>query len=168
MGGYSIMRIMGIDPSLSSTGVGVVIDGKTKYWEAIKSSIKEGYTEDRIVKIVERVQELCKKWEIDYIVIEKPIAGAVNGVRTIQDLAGLYYTIACSLMKRGYLVVPCMPSEWKSTVGVVGKKRAEQKKSSVEIASRHIGKKLGIKDNDIADAILIGIYGSMLEVERSE
>lgn len=162
------MIIMGIDPSLSSTGY-AVLDGlgtKVKLVTSgnIKSSPKDGDIDIRINRIMAELVDIVTRTQTDYIVLERPAFGMNNGVRSTQDLAGLYYVILCKLSRMGYLVIPVMPAGWKSKVGVKGKNRKEQKQSAVDLVERLFGKE--VDTNDESDAICIALYGSLLEVEK--
>lgn len=161
------MIIMGIDPSLSSTGY-AVLDGLGKEAKilssgSIKSTPKDGETDGRINKIFQEILNVALKECVDYIIIERPAFGANNGIRSTQDLAGLYYVILCDLSKMGYLTLPTMPSEWKSKVGVKGRGRKEQKENAIKLVKEIFDYET--TSNDEADAICIALYGTMQEVE---
>ena len=162
------MIIMGIDPSLSSTGYAVVdgVGTKVKLITSgyIKTSPRDMEIDERINKIAHEVVGVALRTCADYIVLERPAFGMNNGVRSVQDLAGLYYVILCKLSRLGYLVIPVMPSGWKSKVGVKGKNRKEQKQSAVDLVERLF--KYRVSTNDESDAICIALYGSLLEVEK--
>lgn len=162
------MIIMGIDPSLSSTGYAVVdgVGTKVKLITSgyIKTSPRDMEIDERINKIAHDVVGVALRTCADYIVLERPAFGMNNGVRSVQDLAGLYYVILCKLSRLGYLVIPVMPSGWKSKVGVKGKNRKEQKQSAVDLVERLF--KYRVSTNDESDAICIALYGSLLEVEK--
>ena len=162
------MIIMGIDPSLSSTGYAVV-DGlgtKVKLITSgyIKTSPRDMEIDERMNKIAEELVAVLVRTCADYVIIERPAFGMNNGVRSVQDLAGLYYVILCKLSRMGYLVIPVMPAGWKSKVGVKGKDRKEQKQNAINLVARLFGKK--VETNDESDAICIALYGSLLEVEK--
>lgn len=162
------MIIMGIDPSLSSTGYAIV-DGlgtKVKLITSgnIKSQPRDGEVDVRINRITERLVDILVKNCVDYVVLERPAFGIKNGARITQDMAGLYYVILCKLTRMGYLVIPVMPAAWKSKTGVKGKDRKEQKQSAIDLVAGLFGKK--VETNDESDAICIALYGSLLEVEK--
>ena len=164
------MIIAGIDPSLSSTGY-AVLDGlgtKTKIITSgsIKTTPKDGETEERINLIVDKIKRIVTQTCTDYIIIERPAYGFNNGVKSTQDLAGLYYVILCKLIEIGFLVIPVMPAAWKSKVGVKGKNRKEQKENCENLVKKIF--KYNVSSNDESDAICIALYGSMLEVEKDE
>ena len=88
------MIIMGIDPSLSSTGVVVANDKLVEVAVVIKSDTSKD-TYDRINEITERVFDIALSKEPDLIVVEG-IAFASFGSAT-RDLAGLHYNLVCCL-----------------------------------------------------------------------
>ena len=161
------MRIMGIDPSLSSTGYAIISgvgkDTKIIRSGSIKTTPKDGETETRINTIADEVTKKIIDCCTDYIVIERPAFGMGNGVKSTQDLAGLYYVLLCRFIRMGFLVVPVMPSQWKSIVGVKGKDRKEQKQSAINLVKQVYNR--DVETNDESDSICIALYGSLLEIE---
>lgn len=161
------MYIMGIDPSLRSTGY-AVLDGlgteaKLVKSGCIKTTPEDGDTDTRINEIFRQILNVVLNEQVDYLIIERPAFGVGNGVRSTQDLAGLYYVLLCDFNRMGYLTLPVMPSRWKSKVGVKGTKRAEQKESAMEIVKKVFN--YDTVSNDESDAICIALYGSLEEVE---
>lgn len=159
------MRILGIDPSLKSTGYGIIDSSNMSRIISGRVFTEAGkYTnEERITKILDEIIKKASEYEVDYVMVERPIAGRLNGIKVVQDLAGIFYVLVCGLMRLGYLVIPTLPSEWKSKVGVKGKNRAEQKKVGKERVQELYGYEA--KTDDESDALLIATYASMLEGE---
>ena len=127
------MIILGIDQSLCSTGYAVLdYRDNEKYiyrtWGRITTKKNDGEILERMNIIVGELAKVASKFEPDYIVLERPIVR--NGMKTAQDLAGLYYVIASKLMRMGFNVATVVNTTWKKSVGVEGKDRKEQKESS--------------------------------------
>ena len=159
------MIVVGIDPSLTSTGYAVLDNGKLKDYGTIKTKTGDGENEDRINTILYKIVQIITKECADYIVIERPAFLMNNSIRVVQDLAGLYYVILCKLRRLGYLVVPVMPAEWKKKLQVKGRNRQEQKQSSISKVKELYN--VNVKSNDESDAICIATFGNMLDVETT-
>ena len=127
------MIVLGIDQSLTSTGYAVLdYRGDTHYtykaWGRITTKKNDGEILERMNHIVGEIAKVASKFEPDWIVLERPIVR--NGMKTAQDLAGLYYVIASKLMRMGFSVTTVVNTTWKKGVGIEGKDRKEQKESS--------------------------------------
>ena len=179
------MIVMAIDQSLCSTGYAVldyregeneVREGSERYtyrtWGRITTKKNDGEILERMNKIVGEIAIVANKFEPNYIVLERPIVR--NGMKTAQDLAGLYYVIACKLMRMGFSVTTVVNTTWKKSVGVEGKDRKEQKESSKKMAYELI-KQEYLKDekrfkllnsDDEADAVCMAWYLAK-EVEKN-
>ena len=163
------MIILAIDQSLTSTGYAVLDykeDGRYTYrtWGRITTKKTDlGRTEDRINKIVGELAKIASKFEPDWIVIERPIMR--RGVKTAQDLAGLYYVIACKLIRMGFSVTTVVNTTWKKGVGIEGKDSKEQKESSkkraYELMKQKVEEEKWIKlfnSDDETDAVCMAWY----------
>lgn len=164
------MIVLAIDQSLTSTGYAVLDykeEGRHIYrtWGRITTKKTDlGRTEDRINKIVGELAKIASKFEPDWIVIERPIMR--RGVKTAQDLAGLYYVIACKLIRMGFSVTTVVNTTWKKGVGIEGKDSKEQKESSKKRAYELVKKDSLIEErwcklfnsDDETDAVCMAWY----------
>ena len=169
------MIILAIDQSLCSTGYAVLeyeADKKYRYtWGRIKTSKEDGEILERMNIIIGHLARVASENEVDYIVLERPIVR--NGMKTAQDLAGLYYVIASKLMRMGFSITTVVNTTWKKGAGITGKDRKEQKESSMRKAYElleHNYEELKewkiIKSDDEADAICMAWYWAK-EVEKN-
>lgn len=163
------MIILGIDQSLCSTGYAVLdYRDNEKYiyrtWGRITTKKNDGEILERMNIIVGELAKVASKFEPDYIVLERPIVR--NGMKTAQDLAGLYYVIASKLMRMGFNVATVVNTTWKKSVGVEGKDRKEQKESSMKIAYGLLNHNYEKINDDEADAMCIAWHWAK-EVEKN-
>lgn len=108
------------------------------------------YTE-RISKIKQYLIKLIKKYKPEIISIENiQFQNNYDSYRKLAELKGVLENL---LFEKKYLFFTIPPSVWKSTCGIKGRKREEQKKN----AQLFVKKKFDIDvDEDIADAICQG------------
>lgn len=172
------MIILGIDQSLVSTGYAVLdYKGESNYsyntWGRIKTK-KEALvrTEERINKISSELVKIAMKYEPDWIIMERPIIR--RGMKTGQDLAGLYYVIACKLIAIGFSVISVVNTSWKRNIGINSKASKEQKEEGKQkakeilkrVAIKGRGRDVEFKSDDESDAICMAWYLAK-EVEKN-
>lgn len=154
------MRILGLDTSTTSTGYAVLDNGKLISYGTIKTPTKADLL-DRIIYIEEKIKQIIKAKEVEFIVIED--LAVTRSASTTKALAGLLYHLLIEFRKRELLVVQARPSQWRSVCNIKGKTRQELKSNAI----KHVENIYKIKVNDDeADAICIGEYGSNLEIEE--
>jgi len=89
------MRIIGIDPSYSCTGICILEDEDLIHAECFKTTTARNHFE-RCYDIAQYLGALVNEWDIEQVQIE----GLNLGVRrsdVTRDLAGLFYTIVIQL-----------------------------------------------------------------------
>jgi crossover junction endodeoxyribonuclease RuvC len=104
------MRIMGIDGSLSCTGVAVVEDNEVLYMDGIASNNKDDL-KDRIYLLQQTIKELIDKYKPQVIVIED-VFMYMNS-KTVIDLARLNGALLALCSKLGVKVILYPPSTHK-------------------------------------------------------
>ena len=158
------MNILGIDPSLSSTGWAIVDSArKIVAFGKIETTAKANEF-DRMNYIKAEILEILKKNDVQAVYIEKSILVRKNNA---DKLSGLNYVLCCSIWHSKHLVIRVNPMLWKKLFKIKGA-REEQKLKAIDIMNRRYktriknlnnGELLEKKDNDIADAICIALYG---------
>lgn len=106
----------------------------------------------RLLEIRNRIQSMVSTYNIDHLVFEE-IQLQQQGVTTYKVLAqvlGICEELATEL-NIPYVIVPSVT--WKSTLGIKGKGRTEQKKNAQSFVVNTYGLKVS---QDTADAICIG------------
>ena len=148
-------KLLALDQSSQVTGYTILDDGKI-----VKVSHFEctGDLGDRLVKLRNKVIILIEEYDIEEIVFEDIQLQDVNGnketgIKTFKVLAEVYGVIHQLLdeKKIPYQVVPSVT--WKSTLGIKGKNRQEQKKNAQLWVINTYNQK---PTQDECDAICIG------------
>ncbi len=119
------MRVLGIDPSLTSTGIAVVYDGSIRaggcdaMTEAFKTA---GRRADPIAVMDRRIASIAEfvldHGNVDLAVIEGPSLGSHGG--SPWDRAGLWWRIVHRLLAADIPVAVCPPkvrAKWATSVG---------------------------------------------------
>lgn len=113
--------VMGLDPSLVSTGVVVIHPQDNVFHAAIKTKAGTETTE-RIDQIARKVMELVTLHQPDLIVVEGLAFGARG--QSMLDLAGLHHILRRDLMLHRVEVVP--PTTLKKFVTGKGNAKKDQ------------------------------------------
>ena len=148
-------RLLALDQASRTTGW-AVFDGS----ELIKFG-KFTATEDdigeRLYEIRNHVKNLITDWEIDEVVFEdiQLQNNVLNNVQTFKILAEVFGIIDELLVELNIPHSAVLASTWKSTLGIKGRTRPEQKKN----AQIYVNLKYNIKaTQDESDAICIGSH----------
>lgn len=150
------MKILALDQSTRVTGWAVFADGALQEYSKFDAENAGADIGKRLTYIREKVKALIDKYDIQKILIEEiQLQNTVgNNVVTYKKLA---YVQAVLIQMFDELKLPyeiIASSSWKSTLGIKGRARAEQKKNAQEF----IIKTYNIKViQDTADAICIGL-----------
>lgn len=117
----------------------------------------------RLNKIRKKIIELIEDYNVTEIVFEDIYLDGqkINNVQTFKVLAevfGIVWELAEDLKIPNSAV---LAGTWKSTLGIKGKTRAEQKRNAQAYVIEHIGEK---PTQDEADAICIGVHHITHEV----
>lgn len=116
------MRIMGIDGSLSCTGVAVVEDNEVLYMDGIASNSKDDL-KDRIYLLQRTIKKLIDKYKPQVIVIED-VFMYMNG-KTVIDLARLNGALLALCAELGVKVILYPPATHKKITTGSGKATKE-------------------------------------------
>lgn len=146
-------RILGIDPSLTSTGLALVEGGRVVQTQRVKSK-KAGHA--RIDEILDAIWNIGPdKGALDLKVgIEGPAMGAKG--RSVVQIFGLWWVIAHQLhtWSLPYYVVP--PSNLK--IYATGNGGADKDSVLLAVDRRYPDAHVG--GNDVADALVIAAIGA--------
>lgn len=149
-------RVIAFDQATEHFGLSVWDDGQLVFYSLYNFS---GDTVSRLIKIKKFVQDIViNNWHPDYIVMEdiQQQHGAVLTYKILAMLLGILEVI-CAENNIFYEVVS--PNVWRKYAGTCGKNRREEKLLSIAI----VKEKYNITVNDdVAEAILIGQYGSRI------
>ena len=153
------MKILALDQSTRITGWAVFADGALQEYGKLDAENAGADIGKRLTYIREKVKALIDKHGIQKILIEEiQLQNTVgNNVVTYKKLAYVQAVLIQMLdeLKLPYEVIAS--SSWKSTLGIKGRARAEQKKN----AQIYVNTIYGIKaTQDECDAICIGTHYS--------
>lgn len=155
------MKILALDQSTRVTGWAVFADDALQEYGKFDAENAGADIGKRLTYIREKVRALIDKYDIQKILIEEiQLQNTVgNNVVTYKKLA---YVQAVLIQMFDELKLPyeiIASSSWKSTLGIKGRARAEQKKN----AQIYINTIYGIKaTQDECDAICIGTHYTKL------
>lgn len=153
------MKILALDQSTRVTGWSVFADGTLQEYGKFDAENAGADIGKRLTYIREKVTALINKYDIQKVLIEEiQLQNTVgNNVVTYKKLA---YVQAVLIQMFDELKLPyeiIASSSWKSTLGIKGRARAEQKKN----AQIYVNTVYGIKaTQDECDSICIGTHYS--------
>lgn len=148
-------NLLAIDQASVTSGYAVFKDDELVDYG--KFTFNDDVIAERLVKIRAKVQELIKEHDINEVAFEdiQMQGNVANNVQTFKILSEVFGVVSETLqeMKMKYTVV--MAGTWKSTLGIKGRTRPEQKKNAQEYVLNTYGVKA---IQDVCDAICIGSH----------
>ena len=148
-------RLLALDQASKVTGWAIFEDDELKSYGKI--SLDDPNTDIRLVQLRQSIQTLVADYNINEVVFEdiQQQNNVANNVQTFKVLAEVYGVISELLQELQIPHSTVLAASWKSTLGIKGRTRAEQKKNA----------QLYVEQNycvyviqDIADAICIGTH----------
>lgn len=151
-------RILALDQSSRISGFAVFDnDQLVDYGKINLSNISD--IGDRLIMIRRWVRDLIEKYEIDKVYFEdiQLQNNVANNVQTFKILAEVFGVIHELLEEMGVPYTTVLAGTWKSTLGIKGKNRQEQKKN----AQLYVQNIYNLKaTQDECDAICIGAHAT--------
>ena len=144
------MKLLGLDQATNILGYAIFDDGELTHYGALDFS--SGTTPAAKISMIRHwLKETIAEHEIEVMGMEDTqLQQNPQIFKTLSQLLGVVENVAYESGLQYYVV---KSASWKSTCGIKGRQRAEQKRS----AQAHILTKYGIKaTQDVADAICIG------------
>lgn len=148
-------RLLALDQASKVTGWAIFEDGELKSYGKI--SLDDPNTDTRLVQLRQDIQTLVADYNIDEVIFEdiQQQNNVANNVQTFKVLAEVYGVVSELLQEIQIPHSAVLASSWKSTLGIKGRTRAEQKKN----AQLYVEQNYGIHViQDIADAVCIGTH----------
>lgn len=148
------MILLALDQSSIISGWAVFKDNKLFKYGKITIDNKIS-VDSRLAVIRGEIQKLINTYKPDYVIFEdiQLQDNVSNNVQTFKVLAEVYGVISELLSELQIPHSTTLASSWKSTLGIKGRTRPEQKKN----AQKYIEDKYNIHViQDIVDAICIG------------
>lgn len=148
-------RLLALDQASKVTGWAIFEDGELKSYGKI--SLDDPNTDIRLVQLRQGIQTLVADYNIDEVIFEdiQQQNNVANNVQTFKVLAEVYGVVSELLQELQIPYSTVLAASWKSTLGIKGRTRAEQKKN----AQLYVEQNYGIHViQDIADAVCIGTH----------
>ena len=148
-------RLLALDQASKVTGWAIFEDGELKSYGKI--SLDDPNTDIRLVQLRQGIQTLVADYNIDEVIFEdiQQQNNVANNVQTFKVLAEVYGVVPELLRELQIPHSTVLAASWKSTLGIKGRTRAEQKKN----AQLYVEQNYGIHViQDIADAVCIGTH----------
>lgn len=146
--------ILSLDISTTSTGYGIFKDNKLITYGCITPT---GNVITRIEKTANKINDLMLEYNPDIIYAEEPEPALKSNIDVYRKLTFAHGAIAIILNHYKKELKICTSSHWRKQVGIktgAGITRAQLK--PVDVAKANELFNLNTKNDDIADAVLIG------------
>ena len=148
-------NLLAIDQASVTSGYAIFKDGKLVDYG--KFTFNDDVIAERLVKIRAKVLELIAEHDIDEVAFEdiQMQGNVANNVQTFKVLSEVFGVISETLQEKKMKYTVVMSGTWKSTLGIKGRTRPEQKRNAQE----YVLNKYGVKAiQDVCDAICIGTH----------
>ena len=148
-------KLLALDQASHITGWAIFEDDQLKEWG--KFSVDDKDIGDRLYKIRNFVKETIETKNIDKLVFEDiqlqtNVQNNVKAFKILAEVFGVIYELATEMKIPNQAI---LSGTWKSTLGIEGKNRQEQKRNAKAWAQDTYGIKC---TQDEADAICIGSH----------
>lgn len=150
----NMRKLLALDQASLTSGYAVFEDKELINWGKFTF---DGDIADRLVNIREKIIELINENDINFVAFEdiQMQGNITNNVQTFKVLSEVFGVILETVreLKIDYEIVSS--NTWKSTLGIKGRARAEQKRN----AQQYVLDTYGVKAiQDTCDAICIGAH----------
>lgn len=154
-------NLLALDQASLTSGFAVFKDGKL--YDYGKFTFSDDDIAKRLVKIRNKVIELIEQYEITEVAFED--IQMQNNVETFKVLSEVYGVILELLQEKEIKYAIISSNTWKSTLGIKGRARAEQKRN----AQQFVLDTYNVKAiQDTCDAICIGTHVLKNSVEMTQ
>lgn len=149
------MKLLALDQASRITGYAIFEDNQLiTYGKIVTDDTDVGV---RLSKIRKSVQRLIEDYQIDEVIMEdiqlqNNVQNNVQTFKTLAEVFGVIYELLTEMNIKNSAV---LSSSWKSTLGIKGRTRPEQKKNAQEYVINTYGVK---PTQDECDAICIGCH----------
>lgn len=147
-------RLLSLDQSSRISGYAIFIDGQLKTFGHF--TFDSPNFDFRLLQIRTKILDLIQQYQINEVVYEdiQLQNNVINNIQTFKVLSEVYGVISELLEELEISHQSILASSWKSTLGIKGKTRAEQKKAAQEYTKQICNIKA---TQDEADSICIGL-----------
>ena len=122
-------NLLAIDQASVTSGYAIFKDGKLVDYG--KFTFNDDVIAERLVKIRAKVLELIAEHDIDEVAFEdiQMQGNVANNVQTFKVLSEVFGVISETLQEKKMKYTVVMSGTWKSTLGIKGRTRPEQKRN---------------------------------------
>lgn len=147
--------ILALDQSSHITGYAVFGEGALVDYG--KLNLENPNIDIRLVQLRQFLIELIQKYKVDYVIYEdiQQQNNVGNNVQTFKTLSEVYGVVSELLEELQIPHSSVISTQWKSTLGIKGKNRMEQKRNALQFIQDNYGIK---PTQDECDAICIGVH----------
>lgn len=147
------MRILCLDQASKITGYSVWESGKLVDYGTLEANPKEKDIIVRMRQMYFMCGELIDKVAPDFVAFEG--VQFQQNYRTYSQLSQIQGLLMSLLFERKIFFTVVEPTKWRSFCAIRGRKRAEQKKATIQMVKDRFGIEV---DDDVADSIGLGIW----------
>lgn len=148
-------NLLAIDQASVTSGYAIFKDGELVNYG--KFTFDDEIIAERLVKIRKKIIELIEEFDINEVAFEdiQMQGNVTNNVQTFKVLAEVFGVVSETLQERKMKYTVVMAGTWKSTLGIKGRTRPEQKRN----AQQYVLETYNVKAiQDVCDAICIGTH----------
>ena len=148
-------NLLALDQASVTSGYAVFKNGNLVDYG--KFTFNDGVIAERLVKIRAKVIELIEEHDIDEVAFEdiQMQGNVTNNVQTFKVLSEVFGVVSEVLQEKKMKYTVVMSGTWKSTLGIKGRTRPEQKRNAQEYVLQTYNVKA---IQDVCDAICIGAH----------
>lgn len=148
-------NLLALDQASVTSGYAVFKNGNLVDYG--KFTFNDDVIAERLVKIRAKVIELIEEHDIDEVAFEdiQMQGNVTNNVQTFKVLSEVFGVISEVLQEKKMKYTVVMSGTWKSTLGIKGRTRPEQKRNAQEYVLQTYNVKA---IQDVCDAICIGTH----------
>jgi Holliday junction resolvasome RuvABC endonuclease subunit len=158
------MRVLGVDGSLSCTGLAVVETDEAGLTDrllgtgTIRTRPEDGDDADRYAMISRGVVAVAQRYRADLVALEMPFVDPAKSAQVALRLAGLRSVVEGALRRSGLEFVAVAPASRIKALGIKGRglERAELKRLTVALVEMRFGVTV---NDDEADAYAVAKAG---------
>lgn len=151
------MRILGVDGSLSRTGLAVIDTDEAGLTDrllgtgTIRTRPEDGDDADRYATIAQGVVAVAQRYRVELVALEMPFVDPAKSAQVALRLAGLRSVVEGALRRAGLEFVAVAPASRIKALGIKGRgaARADLKRMTVELVETRF--RVSVNDDE-ADA----------------
>ena len=157
-------KILGIDPGLADTGIGIIEGINTEiksYSFGCITTLKNKSVSDRLFEIYSKLSNLLKTEKPDLVVVEDVFSLPINPTAGIS-LGKVIGVITIAVFEKKIPMVEIFPKDLKQTIAGNGNATKEQVEKSVRSLINHSEKISPFHSSDALGLAIVGLYSHLV------